>query len=134
MTALIFSSISLCLTIISLKCRITSYNVCYTKLLRLARDGARSDALAVALTDIQEIENSLPYERTKRVRSQIPVGVYNIIADFGQARGTNTATILPNDADHARKYGRTIMLRYNIMTEPTLFSSARARFCSYNFV
>jgi hypothetical protein len=96
----------------------------------LARDRARSDELAAALTDIQEIENSLPYERTKRVRSQIPVGVYNVIADFGQSRGTNTATILPNDPDHARKYGRTILLRYNIMTEPTLFASARSRFCA----
>jgi len=96
----------------------------------LARDRARSDELAAALTDIQQIENSLPYDRTKRVRSQIPVGVYNVIADFGQARGTNTATILPNDADHARKYGRTILLRYNIMTEPTLFASAHNRFCA----
>jgi hypothetical protein len=96
----------------------------------LARDRARSDALAAALGDIQEIENSLPYEGTKRVRSQIPVGVYNVIADFGQARGTNTATILPNDADHARKYGRTILLRYNIMTEPTLFEGAHNRFCA----
>jgi len=96
----------------------------------LARDRARSDELAEALTDIQEIENSLPYDRTKSVRSQIPVGVYNIVADFGQARGTNTATILPNDADHARKYGRTILLRYNIMTAPQLFEGARGRFCA----
>jgi hypothetical protein len=95
----------------------------------LARDRTRSDELAAALTDIQEIENSLPYDRVKSVRSQIPVGVYNVVADFGQARGTNTATILPNDPDHARKYGRTILLRYNIMTEPTLFASAHSRFC-----
>jgi hypothetical protein len=96
----------------------------------LARDRARSDELAAALTDIQAIENSLPYSRPKTVRSQIPVGVYNIVADFGQARGTNTATILPNDADHARKYGRTILLRYNIMTAPELFEGARSRFCA----
>jgi hypothetical protein len=96
----------------------------------LARDRARSDELVAALTDIQEIENSLPYDRTKSVRNQIPVGVYNVIADFGQARGTNTATILPNDADHARKYGRTILLRYNIMTAPELFGGARGRFCA----
>lgn len=96
----------------------------------LARDRARSDQLAAALTDIQEIENSLPYDRTKSVRSQIPVGVYNVIADFGQSRGTNTATILPNDADHARKYGRTILLRYNIMTAPELFEGARGRYCA----
>jgi hypothetical protein len=96
----------------------------------LARDRARSDELAAALTDIQEIENSLPYERTKSVRSQIPVGVYNVVADFGQSRGLNTATILPNDTDHARKYGRTILLRYNIMTAPELFEGARGRFCA----
>jgi len=96
----------------------------------LARDRARTEELAAALTDIQSIENSLPYARTKTVRSQIPVGVYNVVADFGQARGTNTATILPNDADHARKYGRTILLRYNIMTAPELFEGARSRFCA----
>jgi hypothetical protein len=96
----------------------------------LARDRARSDELAEALTDIQVIENGLPYSRPKTVRSQIPVGVYNVVADFGQARGTNTATILPNDADHARKYGRTILLRYNIMTAPELFDGAHSRFCA----
>ena len=96
----------------------------------LARDRARSDELAAALTDIQEIENSLPYDRHKSVRNQIPVGVYNVVADFGQSRGTNTATILPNDADHARKYGRTILLRYNIRTEPRLLEGARGRFCA----
>ncbi len=96
----------------------------------LARDRARSDQLAAALTDIQEIENGLPYDRAKSVRSQIPVGVYNVIADFGQSRGTNTATILPNDPDHARKYGRTILLRYNIMTAPELFEGARSRYCA----
>ena len=96
----------------------------------LARDEERSDALAAALTDIQALENSLPYERHKSVRSQIPVGVYNVIADFGQARGTNTATILPNEADHARKYGRTILLRYNVLTDPELYQGAKARFCA----
>ncbi len=96
----------------------------------LVRDRERSDALADALTDIQSVEDALPYDRTKRVRSRIPVGIYNVIADFGQARGLNTATILPNDADHARKYGRTILLRYNIMTQPELFAGAHNRFCA----
>lgn len=96
----------------------------------LVRDRERSDALADALTDIQSVEDALPYDRTKRVRSRIPVGIYNVVADFGQARGLNTATILPNDADHARKYGRTILLRYNIMTQPDLFAGARNRFCA----
>lgn len=96
----------------------------------LVRDRERSAALAEALTDIQSVEDALPYNRTKRVRSRIPVGIYNVVADFGQARGLNTATILPNDADHARKYGRTILLRYNIMTQPELFDGARNRFCA----
>ena len=33
-----------------------------------------------------------------------------MIADFGQARGGNTATILPNESYLARRYGRTILL------------------------
>ena len=94
----------------------------------LARDIKRSDELASAIADIQTVEDRLPYQSPKRVRQDIPVGVYNVIADFGQSRGTNTATILPNEAEHARKYGRTILLRYNIMTHPGLFELARGRF------
>ncbi len=93
----------------------------------LLRDEARSSALSQALDNLQAIEDRLPHEPHRRVRSEIPVGVYNVIADFGQARGTNTATILPNDADHARKYGRTVMLRYNIMTHPEIFEQGRRR-------
>ncbi|HEX7048465.1 MAG TPA: NUDIX hydrolase [Gammaproteobacteria bacterium] len=92
----------------------------------LVKDEERSRELRDAIADIQAIENSLPYDRHKKVRSDIPVGVYNVIADFGQARGTNTASILPNDADHSRKYGRTILLRYNIMTNPELFIDTKA--------
>jgi len=94
----------------------------------LLRDRERSDKLARAVAGLQAIEDSLPYERHKRVREGIPVGVYHVIADFGQARGTNTATILPNDADHARKYGRTILMRYNVLTHPELFALTQARF------
>ena len=32
------------------------------------------------------------------IREDIPVGVYDVIADFGQSRGGNTASILPNEA------------------------------------
>ena len=71
----------------------------------------------------QSIEDALPYEPRKRVRDDIPVGVYDVIADFGQARGTNTATILPNDALFSRRYGRTILLRANIMKNPVLFAA-----------
>jgi hypothetical protein len=92
----------------------------------LARDAARSDELATAIAGIQEIQDGLPVARPRRVRAEVPVGVYNVIADFGQARGANTASILPNEADHARKYGRTILLRYNIMTDPAAFEHDRA--------
>lgn len=94
----------------------------------LARDDEASRALESAITGLQAIEDSLPYEHHKTVRSRIPVGVYNVIADFGQSRGGNTATILPNDADHTRKYGRTILLRYNIMMHPDIFNSRKKRF------
>ncbi|HEY0156238.1 MAG TPA: NUDIX hydrolase [Thermoanaerobaculia bacterium] len=76
-----------------------------------------------ALGGLQEIEDALPYENDKRVREDIPVGVYNVIADYGQARGTNTATILPNDPLFSRRYGRTIMLRENIMRHPDIVAA-----------
>ncbi len=94
----------------------------------LARDEEKSRALATAISELQAIENSLPYEHHKRVRSRIPVGVYNVIADFGQSRGANTATILPNDADHARKYGRIILVRNNILTNPAIFANSKRRY------
>jgi hypothetical protein len=91
----------------------------------LVRDVERSEALASAVGDLQALENSLPYDHQKSVSSDIPVGVYNVVADFGQARGTNTATILPNESHIARKYGRTIMLRYNIQTAPQIFANTK---------
>ena len=94
----------------------------------LARDEDRSRALAAAMTELQSIEDALPYEHQKRVRSHIPVGVYNVVADFGQARGANTATILPNDADHARKYGRIVLIRNNILGNPAIFEDVKQRF------
>jgi hypothetical protein len=94
----------------------------------LARDEDRSRALAAAMTELQSIEDALPYEHQKRVRSHIPVGVYNVVADFGQARGANTATILPNDANHARKYGRIVLIRNNILGNPAIFENVKQRF------
>jgi hypothetical protein len=94
----------------------------------LVRDEAKSRALAAAMTELQSIEDALPYEHQKRVRSRIPVGVYNVVADFGQARGANTATILPNDANHARKYGRTVLIRNNILANPEIFENNKQRF------
>lgn len=87
----------------------------------LSRRKADSDALLTGLKGIQAVEDSLPYDRRKRVREDIPVGVYDVVADFGQSRGANTATILPNEAYLARRYGRTILLRVNIMRSPEIF-------------
>ena len=89
----------------------------------LARRPAETEALVKGLRGIQEVENALPYERRKRVREDIPVGVYDVVADFGQSRGGNTATILPNEAYLARRYGRTILLRANIMRSPEIFGA-----------
>lgn len=88
----------------------------------LLTDTEATRTLRERIKSIQAIEDALPYEAHKRVREDIPVGIYDIIADFGHARGTNTATILPNDPRHARRYGRTILLRRNIMENPELFA------------
>ncbi len=96
----------------------------------LARDRARSEELQAGLADIQDVENALPYEHHRRVRSDIPVGVYNIIADFGQARGANTATILPNEAYLARQYGRTILMRGNILLNEEIFDETHRAFAA----
>ncbi len=78
-------------------------------------------ALRQAMKGLQALEDSLPYQHHKKVREDIPVGVYDVVADFGQSRGGNTATILPNESYLARRYGRTILLRANIMREPNIF-------------
>jgi hypothetical protein len=96
----------------------------------LSRDEEKSRELTASLQGLQAIQDSLPLGAGRKIQQDIPVGVYNVIADFGQSRGANTATILPNDADHSRKYGRTILLRYNIMTHPDLFSDASRRFAT----
>jgi hypothetical protein len=80
-------------------------------------------ALRQAMKGLQALEDSLPYDHHKRVREDIPVGVYDVVADFGQTRGGNTATILPNESYLARRYGRTILLRANIMRDTSIFES-----------
>src|SRR5215213_4559165 len=82
---------------------------------------AETTALRQAMKGLQALEDSLPYKNHKKVREDIPVGVYDVIADFGQSRGGNTATILPNESYVARRYGRTILLRANIMRDPSIF-------------
>lgn len=96
----------------------------------LQRDRARSEELQAGLAEIQVVQDALPMTERRAVRSRIPVGVYNVIADFGQARGTNTATILPNDAYLARQYGRTILMRGNILLNDTLFQETHRAFAA----
>lgn len=87
----------------------------------LATRQQETTALRQAMKGLQALEDSLPYDHHKKVREDIPVGVYDVVADFGQARGGNTATILPNESYLARRYGRTILLRANIMRDPNIF-------------
>ena len=91
----------------------------------LLRDEPASEKLTNAIQGLQELENSLPYTPHRRVRDQISIGIYDVIADFGQARGTNTATILPNEPHITNRYGRTILLRRNILLDPVLVNAAR---------
>ncbi len=105
----------------------------YFALSVLMLDRERSEALRAATAQLQRLEDGLPYEEGKthkRVRSDIPVGLYDVLADFGQARSANTASILPNDSGPARRYGRTILLRRNIMESPELFAASHAAFAA----
>jgi Zincin-like metallopeptidase len=94
----------------------------------LATRQQETTALRQAMKGLQALEDSLPYDHHKKVREDIPVGVYDVVADFGQARGGNTATILPNESYLARRYGRTILLRANIMREPNIFEGTERSF------
>jgi len=94
----------------------------------LQRDIEKSAELAASIGDIQAIEDALPYTANKDVRSNIPVAVYNVIADYGQARGTNTATILPNEGHLSRQYGRTILIRSNVLTNEKIFADSKSAY------
>ena len=96
----------------------------------LATRQQETSALRQAMKGLQALEDSLPYDHHKKVREDIPVGVYDVVADFGQARGANTATILPNESYLARRYGRTILLRANIMREPNIFEGTARTFAA----
>ena len=90
----------------------------------LATRTQESAALRQAMKGIQALEDMLPYERRKKVQEDIPVGVYDVIADFGQTRGGNTATNLPNEAYLVERYGSIILLRANIMRNPDIFKGS----------
>lgn len=86
---------------------------------------AETARLREVLKGLQAIEDALPSPHHKRVRDDLSAGIYDVIADFGDTRGGNTATILPNDPELSRRYGRTILLRANILTHPKLFENRR---------
>lgn len=90
----------------------------------LATRTRESAELREAMKGIQALEDSLPYEHRRRVMEDIPVGVYDVVADFGQTRGGNTATNLPNEAYLVERYGSIILLRANIMRNPDLFKGS----------
>ena len=69
----------------------------------LKRRQNESVELKRALSGMQELENSLPYANHKRVKEDISVGVYDVLSDFAQSRGGNTATILPNESLYSRR-------------------------------
>ncbi len=96
----------------------------------LLRDEQATAEMARGLAGLQDVEDALPYSGHKRIRPDIPIGVYEVIADFGQARGTNTATNLPNDPLHSRRYGRIILMRENILKNPELQETAARRFAA----
>lgn len=85
---------------------------------------AETANLRKALSGLQSLENSLPYANHKRIKEDISVGVYDVVSDFAQSRGGNTATILPNEAVYARRYGRTILIRANILQDPEIFGAS----------
>lgn len=79
-----------------------------------------------AVAVLQSVEDDLPSKTHKKVRDDIPIGVYEVVADFGQARGGNTATILPNEDLITRRYGRTILMRPDMIRSPAIFDAANA--------
>lgn len=92
----------------------------------LKRDEAATKQLREAARNIQEIENQLPAPQHRRIREDIPIGVYEVIADFGQSRGRNAATTLPNDPLFVKRYGKIILLRANILRNPELFANTQS--------
>jgi hypothetical protein len=88
-----------------------------------ARD---SEALRRAVGGLQALQDALPYRIPRKVREDIPIGSYDVIADFGEARGENTATILPNEEYLVSRYGRVILMRSDMIRSPAVFEPKRA--------
>lgn len=101
-------------------------NKAFMSLSLLKRDEAASKKARDAVRSLQAIEDTLPSPQRRRVSDELPIGVYDVIADFGQARGRNTATVLPNDPLLTKRYGRIILMRSNILRNPELVANKQA--------
>ena len=73
---------------------------------------------------------SIPYESSRKIDDDIPVGVYDVLADFGQSRGANPASILPNEGYLTTQYGRTIIVRGNILSNSDAFAEKKIAFAA----
>jgi hypothetical protein len=93
----------------------------------LARSEEDTAELERALELLPALSSALPGGPYERVRTDLPIGIYDVIADFGQARGRNTATVLPNEEHIVRRYGRTILIRRNILLHPESLGFWRRR-------
>jgi hypothetical protein len=91
----------------------------------LKRDEAATRAAREAVRNLQGIQDALPSPQRRQVRTDLSIGVFDVIADFGQARGRNSATILPNDPLMVKRYGRVLLLRQNILRNPELFANSQ---------
>jgi hypothetical protein len=91
----------------------------------LKRDEAATRAARATVRNLQGIQDALPSPQRRQVRSDLSIGVFDVIADFGKARGRNSATILPNDPLMVKRYGRVLLLRQNILRNPELFANSQ---------
>jgi hypothetical protein len=92
----------------------------------LLRDRVEDAALRAPMAHLQAIEDQLPCDRPKAVRTDIAVGVYETIAAFGNGRAPS-AQILPNESHLIRKYGRKITLRSDVTMHPRLVARQESR-------
>ncbi|MGF1466827.1 MAG: NUDIX hydrolase [Sandaracinaceae bacterium] len=96
----------------------------------LVRAPEATDALDRIVARLPELQAQLPGGPDGAVRRRIPIGLYDVVADFGQARGANTATVLPNEERIVRRYGRTVLLRRNVIQHPARMAIQRRRFAA----
>lgn len=94
----------------------------------LIRDVDGSSELEAAVARLQDFQDALPGAPYGAVRARVPIGIFEVLADYGHTRRTHTASILPNEARVVRRHGRTILIRKNLMTHPVTLASAQARY------